>query len=363
LQGVALIIGILVGLVAIPVVLVGQSLDRQIAVEGVHERLSAIQTELGKANEIALSSAVAKKPQRAEFDRQMSIVAEKVAAVAAADEVDTTTLGRVNAGLVTYASQINSALAAETAQPGSGTTALTQAQATWTSTLDDLGMLLAAVPTEPQRPLAPLVFAWVALSVGLIVLVWISFVLAGRFKRVFNAGVSAAIVLTIVAGAGLVFATNPPDLPSYEATHRIVAVEGELLRARSAELVAVVDPSDEQARADADAHLLNARDHGRGEYASLLGDYPQAWQTVKGHLEKGETTAAATAAMGASHTALQEAQTALAEEASRLRSKASDVMRSTGQMLFWIGIGTGLVGVATALTGMNGLQRRLREYR
>ncbi|WP_028708662.1 hypothetical protein [Propionicicella superfundia] len=362
-----LIVGLLLGLVSVPLFITGDRFALQQTAEQEHADLSSIQTEAAKANELALTSLLNGKPDRDGFGTQMGVVAEKVAAAGRSGSVDTGLLGKVNSGLIQYTAQMNAALTADEATAGSGTSEAVAAQQTLEDdVLTNLDALLGDAAAGETSPLWTLVATWVAIGIGAVCALWLMVLVARRSRRVLNLGLIGALTVLAAGGVTIGLLSGAVSGPTQATTaHTLTAAQGQLTRVRAAELTYILAPSVER-RSSVTAHLEQARAllaSGADDGAAMLTPYEKGWQTVSAEVTGKDTAGAAEAATGTTGPAL----VTLTEKTSALvstdRSAVVATLSAGAPVLTWMGVTMIAVGLGYLILGLIGLHARIREYR
>lgn len=367
LQLAMLTVGLVVGCMAIPLMAAGQEFASEAQTEVQHAGLSAIQTEVAKANELALTSMLKGKPDREGFQKQMGTVATKVAVASQGATIDTDLLGQVNSGLVYYTAQVNTALTADQAKAGSGNAEMIAAQQTLNNqVLASLDKLLTNASTNTSSPLIGIVLGWVAISLGGITVLWASVLLARRTKRVANLGLAVALTILVAAGAMLTTVNGFVSAPTDAApAHSLTSAEGTVARIRAAELTYLLDPTASSATTDVPKLLDQAKAQLQaGDAADLsLDDYAAAWQSVVTAASADKLPSAITVATTRSGPALAKITSGTDARIVSTRESVMKTLNDGAPAFNSVGAGMIAAGVGVAVSGMIGVQRRKREYR
>jgi hypothetical protein len=364
-----LVVGLLLGLSSIPLILAGNHFSQQRTVEQEHANLSAIQSEVARANEIALTSLLQGKPDRPGFQQQMGTVAEKVAAAGTSGSVDTSLLGAVNAGLVQYTAEVNAALTAEEAKAGSGRAEITAAQTTLgTDVLTNLDTLLANASAADVSPVWAIALAWTAIAVGAVCAVWIMVLVARRSRRVLNLGLLGSLAVLAVAGVAVgMLGGLVTGQTNARIAHNLTTAQGDLARARSAELTYILVPSD-QGKAQVDTYIERAETLA-GETLSdaspegIASSYRSSWDSIAAYVSAGKNETAVNAAMKVSGPALDAANRTLGTHVTDDRQSVLATLTDGAPVLNGLGIGMMGIGLGYIILGFTGVHARLREYR
>lgn len=361
-----LVVGLVLGLSSIPLMLAGNRFSQQKTVEQEHMNLSAIQSEVAKANEIALTSLLRGKPDRAGFQTQMGTVAEKVAAAGTSGSVDTSLLGAVNSGLVQYTAAMNAALTAEETKQGSGRTEIAAAQtALDTDVLTNLDTLVATAAPADVSPVWALALTWTAIAVGAVCALWTMVLVARRSRRVLSLGLLGSLAVLAVAGVAVGMLTGlVTGQTSANTAHSLTTARGDLARARSAELTYILVPSG-TTKSQADTYLTQADsllETATGN-ASVLSSYRSAWNSVAASVAAGKTDSAVKAATTVSGPALAKADQTLAATIAEDRGRVIATLTEGSPVLNGLGIGMMGVGLGYIILGFTGVHARIREYR
>ena len=365
-QGVILIVALMLGLVAAPLIASSEAFTRQSTAEKAYADLSTIQTQVARANEIAFTSMFATSPTTTQFQKQMATVAQAVADAGRSGVADTKLLGAVNAGLIQYTAKVNSALTAEAVEQGSGAEDMRSAQQTlkdtvWTNLTD---MMNDAASDDPSATLA-LGLAWAAIIVAALAVVWMSIIVARRSRRVLNVGLGAAVLVLVAAGIALGTLGPATDGPTQATTaHALTAVEGQLAQARGGELTYIIAPT-EATKAAVDSHLQEARQQLSSEArgGEIIADYSKDWKTVQTQVASKQHAAAVKTATTESGPALAQAQSQISGLIKTDQEDVEVTLSSGASALRWLGIGMLIAALGYLVFGVVGLQTRIREYR
>lgn len=358
--------GLLIGLLSIPLMMASQQYARQSTSEQANADLSAIQSEVAQANEIALRSMITGSPDAPGFQAQMGTVAHNVASAGRSGVTDSSLLGAVNAGLIQYTAEVNTALAAEAVAPGTGVADMRAAQTTlnddvWTN----LNTLLSSSADTNASATWPMGLAWAALFLGGAVVVWWLIVVARRSRRVVNLGLLGALVVLVLGGTAIAMMTSAVQGPTQATTaHTLTAAEGQLAQARASELSYILDPSSE-AKTKVDTHLQQARQllAEGAPRSAFLSDYESAWKDVEKAVSDSDRAAAVDVATTRSGPAVDRAMRSMTSLIDTNRTDVDSTLSSGTPALLWMGISMIVAGLGCLICGITGVHARMREYR
>ncbi len=343
-----------------------------------YARLGQVQHDLSAAARLAETSVILDENaggENAKASIEQVVAASGLLVQAAKDRPqDAEALQAIGGGVLRYSLTLASALGAS---PGKAGPVLVNARDQLDALLGEIDQLQDRLATEAQtRPWSQntAVVTLTALAM-LVVLGWVSWVVARRSHRVLNPGViAAAIALVVLIGitaAAQLTAESASDSSRSTQFSRVVNTTNAGRHLDAAQLIlttAVLTRTWNNAtEADYTAAYKAARSAANAEGLSGLGSFNGAAQPLADHLSAGEWAQAQEALLATGRDSLSGAATTLRESATSVSDSAVAVAAAApanaranliAQLVFVIAIA--LVGAAL---GVLGLYQRLREYR